>query len=306
VKNTTGLLLNVSYPFTTGFPSAASNVGEMTNRGWDIQINSTNIKAGDFSWTTSFNIGFLKNEVTKLPPNKDAEGRDFLAGSGAQRAIVGETQNTFYLIRYQGIDPATGDAKWLNRNGEPTSTPVANDRVVVGSAIPDFTGGITNTFRFKGFELMAFFNYSYGNFVLIDGLRFTENLGGTFNKSRDLLNYWQQPGDNAFAPRLASPTAGAGVFSQLSTLQLQDGSYLRLKNLMFSYNVPQNLLKRTKVLSTCKVFVMGQNLWILQNRNFRGPDPEVSANGGDTQILGESFFALPQARMLTFGANLSF
>lgn len=306
VKYTTGLLLNVAYPFTTGFPSASSNVGEMSNRGWDIQINSTNIRKGDFSWTTSFNIGFLKNEVKKLPPNKDAEGRDFLAGSTAQRAIVGATQNSFYLIRYQGIDPETGDAKWLNRNGEPTSTPTANDRVLVGSAIPDFTGGITNTFRFRGFELSAFFNYSYGNFVLIDGLRFTENMGGTFNKSRDLLNYWKQPGDQAFAPRLSSPTAAAGIFSQLSTAQLQDGSYLRLKNLSFSYSLPKNLLERTKVLTSCRIFVLGQNLLTIKNKDFRGPDPEVSANGGNTQILGESFFALPQAKSITFGANISF
>lgn len=304
IKNTSGLLLNVPYPFTTGFASAASNVGKMRNSGWDILINTTNMERGGFSWTTSFNIGFLKNEVLALPANKDPEGRDFIAGSAAQRAIVGETQNTFYMIRYNGIDPQTGDATWLNRNGEPTTTPVANDRVVVGSAIPDFTGGITNTFRYKGFELMAFFNYSYGNFVLIDGLRFTENMGGTFNKSTDLLNYWRNPGDNAFAPRLNSPTAGAGVFNQLSTLQLLDGSYLRLKNLMFSYNLPKNILERTKVLNNARVFVMAQNIWTLQAKGFRGPDPEVSANGGNTQILGESFFALPQARTVTFGVNI--
>jgi TonB-linked SusC/RagA family outer membrane protein len=304
VKKTTGILLNVPLPFTTGFPSRSENVGEMDNRGWDIQLNTTNIQKGGFTWTTSFNIGFLKNEVLSLPENQDEDGRNFIAGSTAQRAVVGHSQNSFYLIRYAGINPDTGDAEWFNRNGERTSTPVAADRKIVGSAIPDFTGGITNTFRYKGFELMAFFNFAYGNFVLIDGLRFTENMGGTFNKSTDLLNYWRQPGDNAFAPALTSRTAGAGVFNQLSTLQLQNGSYMRLKNLMFSYNLPKNLLEKTRTLTSARVFVMGQNLWTLQDRNFRGPDPEVSANGGNTQILGESFFALPQARMVTFGVNL--
>jgi TonB-linked SusC/RagA family outer membrane protein len=306
VKNTTGLLANVPLPFTTGFPSVSSNVGEMKNTGVDVQISSTNITRGDFTWTTNFNIGFLKNEVTRLPENKDPEGRDFLAGSGAQRAIVGETMNTFYLIRYVGVNPQTGDAEWLNRNDEPTTTPVANDRVVVGSAIPDFTGGITNTFRYKGFDLTAFFNYSYGNKVLISGLGFTENMGGTFNKSRDLLNYWRQPGDNAFAPRLNSPTAAAGVFNQTSTLQLLDGSYLRLKTLSLGYHAPKALLDRTKAIQSLRVYVLAQNFFTVQAAGFRGPDPEVSANGQSNQVLGESFFALPQAKSFTVGVNVGF
>ena len=151
---------------------------------------------------------------------------------------------------------------------------------------------------------MAFFNYSYGNKVLIDGLRFTENMGGTFNKSTDLLNYWKQPGDNAFAPRLDSPTAGAGQFSRLSTNQLLDGSYLRLKTLMLSYSLPRNVLESTKVLNSARFYVMAQNIWTMMDKDFRGPDPEVSANGANTQVMGESFFALPQPKMVTFGVNI--
>ena len=304
IKNTTGLLLNVPLPWTTGFSNRSENVGEMENRGWDIQLNATIIQKKDFRWTANLNVGFLKNEVLKLPENKDEDGRDFLAGSTAQRAIVGYTQNSFYLIRYKGVNPETGDAEWLKKNGEPTTTPLAADRVIVGSAIPDFTGGFSTTFGWKGIELMAFFNYSYGNKVLIDGLRFTENMGGTFNKSTDLLNYWKQPGDNAFAPRLDSPTAGAGQFSRLSTNQLLDGSYLRLKTLMLSYSLPRNVLESTKVLNSARFYVMAQNIWTMMDKDFRGPDPEVSANGANTQVMGESFFALPQPKMVTFGVNI--
>jgi TonB-linked SusC/RagA family outer membrane protein len=303
-KTTTDLLAAVPLPFTTGFPSVNKNVGEMENRGWDIMLNTVNVDAAGFKWTTSFNIGLLKNEVISLPTNKDAEGRDFLAGSTAQRAIVGESMNTFYVIRYKGVNPQTGEAEWYNRNGEATISPVANDRVVVGSAIPDFTGGFTNTFTYKGFDLTAFFNFSYGNKVLIDGLRFTENMGGTFNKSTDLLNYWKQPGDNAFAPRLDGTTAGAGVFNQLSDYQVLDGSYARLKNLTLGYSAPKSLLDKTKVLQSLRVYVMAQNLWTIMDKDFRGPDPEVSANGVNNQILGESFFALPQAKSITFGVNI--
>jgi TonB-linked SusC/RagA family outer membrane protein len=306
IKNTTSLLADVPLPLTTGFPLATANVGEMKNSGIDLQITSTNLTRGDFSWTTSFNLGYLKNEITKLPVNKDPEGRDFISGSSAQRAIVGETLNTFYLIRYKGVNPETGEAEWLDRNGEATISPIANDRVVVGSAIPDFTGGLTNTFRYKGFDLTAFFNFSYGNKVLIDGLRFTENMGGTFNKSTDLLNYWKQPGDVAFAPGLGSQTAAPGRFNQLSTLQLQDGSYARLKTITIGYTAPKSLLSKTKVIESFRVYVLAQNMLTIKDPDFRGPDPEVSANGQSNQVAGESFFALPQAKSWTIGVNIGF
>jgi TonB-linked SusC/RagA family outer membrane protein len=305
-KKTTNALVAFPLPFTTGFTSQNRNVGQIENKGIDILLNTVNIRKRDFEWNTSFNIGFLKNTVLSLPENKDPEGRNFLAGSTSQRAIVGESLNTFYLIRYLGVNPTTGDAEWLDRNGKPTTTPIANDRVVAGSAIPKFTGGITNTFKYNGFELSAFFNFSYGNKVLIDGLRFMENLNSAagFNKSVDVLDYWKKPGDVTFAPNLASATAL--TYNQLSTLQLQDGSYLRLKTLSLGYNLPKSLLSKIKAIQNARFYVLGQNLWTLQNKNFRGPDPEVSANGGSNLVQGESFFALPQARTMTLGFNLTF
>ncbi|MFD3001153.1 SusC/RagA family TonB-linked outer membrane protein [Pontibacter toksunensis] len=303
-KETVSLLANQPYPYTTGFASATRNIGEMRNRGVDLMITSRNIATDDFQWTTTLNMGFLDNEILSLPANKDAEGRDFLAGSTAQRAIVGEDLNTFYLVRYAGINPETGDAQWLTKDGEITTTYASSNAVIVGSAIPDYTGGFTNTFRYKAFDLNAFFNFSYGNKVLIDGLRFTENPGGAFNKSTDLLDYWTPENKDAFFPALSSPTAP--FFNRLSTSQLQDGSYLRLKTFSVGYNVPTELLSKTRVFSTARVYLLGQNLWTLTADNFRGPDPEVSASGGNNQIAGESFFALPQPRTITAGVNLTF
>lgn len=304
-KRTNNLLVPVPLPFTTGFANYNSNIGEIENKGIDLSINSVNVRSNRFSWTTTLNMGFLKNKVLTLPENKDLQGRDFLAGSNNQRAIVGHSLNSFYLIRYQGVNPATGDAEWLKQDGTPTTTPVASDRVIAGSAIPKFTGGFTNTFRYGNFDMNVFFNFSYGNKVLIDGLGFTENMGSpSFNKTTNMLNYWTKAGDKAFAPALTSSTAP--TFNQISTLQLQDGSFLRLKNLTLGYNIPKSVLNKTNLFSSFRFYVMGQNLWTVQNKDFRGPDPEVSANGSNNLIQGESFFALPQARTITFGVNVGF
>lgn len=304
-KTTSGLLANVPYPLTTGFASATQNVGKMRNRGIEVTIGSENIRSKDFTWSTNFNLGYNKNTVLSLPENRDIDGNNFLSGSTAQRAIEGHSRNSFYLIRYKGINPATGDAEWLKKDGTPTTTPVANDRVIAGQADPKFVGGLTNTFRYKAFDLSAFFNFAYGHKVLIDGLRFTENMAtGSYNKSTDLLNYWKQPGDNAFAPRLTSPTRT--TFHQLSTSQLQDGSYARLKTVTLGYNLPKSVLERSKVFRSARIYALGQNLLTITNKDFRGPDPEVSANGANNLVMGETFFALPQAKSLTFGVNLGF
>lgn len=303
-KRTNNNLIGVPLPFTTGFPDANQNIGQIENKGVDIELQTVNVRTRDFQWTTSLNMGFLDNTVLSLPTNKDPEGRDHLAISGAQRAIVGHSRNTFYMIRYKGVNPETGNAEWLDRNGAVTLAPTANDRVVVGSAIPSLTGGFTNTFRWRGFDLLAFFNFSYGNKVLIDGLRFTENMGsGAFNKDVRLLDFWQKAGDQTFAPALTSPTAP--IFNQLSTSQLQNGSYARLKTLSFGYRVPAEVLNRAKFLTSARIYVMGQNLFIIQDKNFRGPDAEVSANGGGL-IQGQSFFALPQSKAFTVGINIGF
>lgn len=304
-KLTSGLLAGVPYPYTTGFATATQNVGEMRNRGFEVTLGTENVKTTNFSWATSFNIGFNKNTVVSLPENKDPEGRNFILGSTAQRAIVGESRNSFYLIRYKGINPATGDAEWLKKDGTVTTTPVAADRVLAGHADPDFIGGFTNSFRYKAFDLSAFFNFAYGNKVLIDGLRFTENFAtGSYNKSTDLLNYWKVAGDQAFAPKLNSSTRS--TYSQLSTTHLQDGSYARLKTVTLGYNLPSSVISKTKVLRSARIYALGQNLLTIKNKDFRGPDPEVSANGASNLVMGETFFALPQAKSLTFGINLGF
>jgi TonB-linked SusC/RagA family outer membrane protein len=302
IKETTSLLLGVPIPFTTGFTSFDQNIGALENRGIDLMISGDVIRSNKFTWNSSFNMGYLQNTITDLPAdNQDAEGNNFVPGTASQRAIQGQSLNTFYLVRYNGINPQTGDAEWLTKDGEITNSPTANDRVIVGSAIPDFTGGWSNTLTYGGFQLSALFNFVSGNMLMRDDRRFTENGSSSFNNSRKLNNYWRAAGDVADFPRLDSPTAR--TFAQRSTLQLEDGSFIRLRTATLAYNFPKALLEKTKFLSKARIYVQGQNLL-----TFAKTDLEPEANGGGNSNLdfGETFFTPPQARVLTAGVNLSF
>ncbi len=303
IKETTSLLLGVPIPFTTGFRSFDQNIGALENRGIDVVVGGDVVRGNKFTWNSSFNMGYLKNTVTNLPEdNQDADGNNFVSGTASQRAIQGYSLNTYYLVRYSGINPQTGDAEWLTKDGEITTTPTANDRVIVGSAIPDFTGGWSNTFSYGGFQLSALFNFVSGNMLMRDDRRFTENGAGGFNFSRDILNYWQAAGDSdAFFPRLGSPTAR--TFAQRSTLQLEDGSFIRLRTATLAYNFPKALLEKTKFLEKARIYVQGQNLLTFARTTL---EPEANGGGNSNLRFGETFFTPPQARVLTAGVNLSF
>jgi TonB-dependent starch-binding outer membrane protein SusC len=306
-KRTSGLLLNVPLPFTTGFASYSRNVGTMQNTGVDIDLKATIVKTSDLNWNLGFNIGFLKNKVLELPDASiDVDGNPFVQGSASQRAVVGRSLNEFYMVRHNGVNPQTGDFEWLDKNGNPTTTYSANDRVFVGSAIPKYVGGISTSLDYKSFDFSALFNFTYGNKVFINGLTFMENLNPAagFNKSVSVLDYWKESGDVAFAPRLNSATAP--LFNQVSTNFLMNGSFLRLRNVQLGYTIPASAFGGQNVIQGARIYVLGQNLWMLKDKNFRGPDPEVSANGASNLIQGESFFALPQAKIFTVGANLNF
>lgn len=306
IKNTTDLLLDFQLADPNGFATIRQNAGEMQNRGVDLNIETTNIRsASGFEWTTNLNVGFLTNEVTSLPSGSlDAQGNLFVGGTN-QRSVEGYSVNTFYLPRYSGINATTGNAEWLDVDGNIINSPSNAARVIVGSAIPDFTGGFTNNFRYKGFDLSAFLNFTYGNEVFLGDLNFTENPIGGFNKSRKLLNYWTENNrEGAFAPAVTSATKS--VFAQNSTLQLLDGSFLRLRNVTLGYTFRGKQFN-TKVFQNARVYVMGQNLWTARAKEWegRGQDPEVGYASSNT-FQGQSFFTAPQAKIITLGVNATF
>ncbi|MEO0901273.1 MAG: SusC/RagA family TonB-linked outer membrane protein, partial [Bacteroidota bacterium] len=307
-KTTSDLLLNQLLPPQTGFTSISRNVGEMENRGLEFELNTVNIRSENFEWRTNFNITTIDNEVIRL--NEDAatdpQGRRIIDGP-IQRAIEGESLNNFFLIRYVGVNPQTGDAEWLDADGNITTNPGSGDRVVTGSPLPDFSGGITNTFTYKDFDLSILANYSYGNDVVIDGLRFFDGadaIGGIVNIRTQNLNFWRQPGDNAFLPSPNSSTFD--LFNQRSTQQQLDASYLRIKNITLGYNMPQSVLDRLGgIFSGVRIYATATNLLTIKGDDLDGIDPEVT-DDIDPLFQGESFFTAPQAKLYSFGARLTF
>ncbi len=305
-KKTTDLILNVPIPQTNGGLNAfPDNVGEMENKGFEVALSSINYKTPDFQWTTSLNLGFNTNEVLSLPnADLDNQGRRYVLGSTSQRAVEGYSVNSFFLIRYVGVNPDTGDAEWLDIDGNSTTTPNTDDRVIAGKADPDFVGGLRNTLKYKEFDLNFFFNFSYGNDIFVSGLRFTDNPSGLFNKRTTLLDVWENPGDNAFAPAFASATFSS-AFAQRSTAQLKDGSFARLKNITLGYTLPKDLLESVGFINGVRFYVTANNLLTIKGKDLDGIDPEVTGSI-QSNLQGETFFTPPQSKTYLVGARLTF
>jgi TonB-dependent starch-binding outer membrane protein SusC len=307
-KKTSNLLLAFQLPDVNGFSSITRNAGNMENKGVDILINTVNIKTRDFQWKSTISLSKYVNKVTNLPgASKDVDGNPFIAGTGVQRAIVGYAVNTFYLVRYKGINPATGNAEWLSKDGTSAVTTInPADRVIVGSAIPDYYGSFTNTISFKGFDLSAMLYFTKGNKVFLGDLNFTENPISGFNKSARLLNYWTENNkENAVVP---SPTSATrSIFASNSTNQLLDGSFMRLRNVSLSYTLRSKQVG-VKWFDSIRLYVMATNLWTQRAKGWagRGQDPEIADAGNSNVQQGQSFFTAPQAKMIQMGVNVGF
>ena len=309
-RNTTDLLFNVPVPEQTGEVDQPVNAGELENSGWEFEVTADIIRSKDFNWNLRFNLNTLDNEVISIESNEiDDQGRRFTdtGGGGVSRLREGSPLSNFFLVRAVGVNAQTGDFEWLDIDGNVTTTPDLNgDRVDVGKALPDFSGGFTHTLNYKNFDLSAAFNYSVGNDILVDGLRFIDGfdaIGGTINVRRQNLNFWRQPGDQAFLPSPASPTANNA--NQRSTAQLFAGDYLRLKNLTVGYTLPASILDKLDFFSSVRFYGTATNLWTIKGDDLDGIDPENN-DSGSPLALGQSFFTAPQAITYLFGLNLQF
>jgi TonB-dependent starch-binding outer membrane protein SusC len=298
IKNTSDLLLNVPLPRSTGFNSGVQNIGRIQNKGVELMISSVNMD-GELKWSTDFNISFNRNKVVELKlPSLVGGG---IAGRGdVSYSTTGKPLGLFYGYVWGGVDPSTGDAYYVDKNGESTFNPATTDRTFIGNPNPDFIYGLTNTLSYKNFELNIFIQGVQGNDIFNATRIETEGMTDAKNQTIAVANRWRQPGDVTDIPR-ASPNDTDN--SRLSTRFVEDGSFLRVKALTLGYNVPRSVLTRIR-MSNAKIYVTGENLFTITE--YSGYDPEVNAFGGSNTVMGVDFGTYPQTRNLIFGINLSF
>ncbi len=317
-KRTDDLLLDFSLPFTSGFNSILQNRGSMENKGFEFTVNSVNVNGKDFSWNTDFNISFIKNKVLDLggrdfvinTPNID---KAFNTGTDYNLGItkVGEPIGTFFVLQEDGIvqnqqelDAAPfypsqriGGRRYKDLNGDGAIT--ADDRQITGNAQPIFSGGLMNNIKFKGFDLSAFFEFVYGN-ELFNATRYTlERNRADANITRNFYeNYWRGEGtSNTFPAPSSADNLGP------SNSYVEDGSFLRLRNLSIGYSLPGSLLQKAK-LGTVRLYLTATNLWTLTN--YTGLDPDTSVFGGNEYGTGIDYSAYPSAKTYVAGISLEF
>lgn len=300
-KYTYDLLLSTPIPGKTGFSSIYSNVGEMSNKGIEFQITSQNIKNKNFEWTTTFNISHNANKVEKLPVSFSQYDRDWV------RLEQGKPMYSFWLYKQLYVDPETGNAVYedVDHDGKITVA----DRQIVGNAWPDFTGGLKNTFKYKGFDLSLFFYFSVGNDVFNMNRFFQEHGGmrGTnwgFLKSQ--MSRWQKPGDITDIPKASTLPNADGSYNNgfASSRFLEDGSFLRLRNLSFGYTLPKAWMAKVGI-ENLRVYVNMTNLFTITSYSGADPEGNTAADYTHGTVQGLDFAIPPQPRQIVFGLNVT-
>ena len=306
-KKSKDLLLNKPVQRSTGFDNLAANVDvQVRNRGVELVLNSNNISTKNFKWTTSFNISRNENKVLTVAGFDDPDFLDL--SEGDTRVIAGYPLGQNYLPIFVGVDPQTGVSLIREKatgKAIPLNAASQNaNRVPVGNPIPDFFGGLENTFTYKGFDLGFLFTFQYGNEIYDDGAKF--QIGGRlneWNQRRELLSRWQKPGDITNVPKV-SLTVDAN--NSNSSRWLYDVSFLRLRNVNFGYTLPANIVSRAKITSA-RIYVAATN--ILTFTKFAGWDPEVVRyrfnNGASNGASNAPYLPSPQAKSVNLGLNIT-
>lgn len=329
-KTTRDLLLNATLPYTSGYVTAMKNIGKVRNQGIELTLNTVNIDKKDFKWSTNFNIAFNKNEVLELTEGQTAllSTAQFDQNYNSQPnyiAKVGYPMGMMYGYIYEGTykyddfdksgntytlkgnvphyaseaNTQPGMPKYKDLNGDGIIN--GDDRTMIGRGTPIHTGGFTNNFEYKGFDLNIFFQWSYGNDVINANRLFFES---GFQKKRELnqfasyANRWTPENPNSDIPAATNSASNLVISSRI----VEDASFLRLKSVTLGYNIPQTFLSKYKI-SNARVYVAAQNLWTWTS--YSGYDPEVSIR--DSALTpGLDYSSYPRALNISFGINLGF
>jgi TonB-linked SusC/RagA family outer membrane protein len=316
-KTTTGMLLGIPIALSSGYRSASAvNAGRVQNQGLELGLNTRNLDGGALTWNTDFNITFIKNKVLDLSVGQPIPGGGIDFNQTITRTQAGHPIGAFYGYVTDGIfqsadevkahavqQPGTAPGDIRFRDVNPDGIINDDDRTFIGNPIPRFTFGLTNNLAFKGFDLSLFLSGVYGNDVFNANRIFNEQMSGAFNQTTETLNRWrspEQPG-NGKMPRAVwdDPNTNA----RTSDRYVEDGSYLRIRNLTLGYTLPQALAQTLRI-SRLRVYASAQNLHTFTR--YKGFDPEVGPYRGNSLQNGVNNGTYPVARVLLAGVNVSF
>ena len=290
---TKGMLLSKQVPQTSGFSSNFMNIGSLKNTGVEAQLEGDIIRTNDWNWNLGVNFAWNKTEILDLG---DVEEMTY-SGDSRLKHVVGKSFYTFYIKDYYGVNPSNGEALWRTEDGQLTNDYNKAQYIYAGTPEPKFTGGINTSVAWKGLSLSAFFEYKVGNKVLIVENRYVQSDGNQMNMNQALgaLNYWEKPGDTGVNPK---PVAGnaSNSYTFASTRWMEDGSYLRLKDVTLSYTFPQAWMKKIH-LQNLKVYVSGLNLYTFHDVQWW--DPERGVDG-----MGAGIY--PMTKTIVGGLEVSF
>ncbi len=288
-KRTSDMLMEVPAPYSTsGYGYYWDNVGTMVNMGGELNLSASLIATEKFNWSVNANVSYNHNEIVELYNGV----QEYERSNTNTKLVVGHPLGEFYINRYAGVNPANGDALWYDKNGELTTELRDEDKVLVGKSYhAPWQGGFGTALSWKGLSLTAQFSWVADRYMLNNDRYFDESNGrfASYNQSSRLLSRWKQPGDVTDIPR-------HGVYTEFDSRLLEDASFLRLKNLMIGYSLPQNVVRKTRVFSGVRIYAQAQNL--LTFTRFSGLDPEGSSN-----IYAAQY---PMSRQFTFGLDLTF
>lgn len=305
IKNTRNLLNNVPKAISTGFVSSLQNIGKMRNQGFELTVDYDAIRNKDMFWTVSGNISANRNKVVKLYGGTDIHGAGFpyvnLGGVYVNLIREGEPLGVFYTYKEDGYDE-NGHIKYVDFNEDSKITDA--DRYISGDPNPDFYYGLSSTFNYKGLEFSVLFQGTVGNDIF-NGVEVSNlDYGYGLNMSREVLySHWDANNTAEQNAHAKYPLISQKQKINVSDRFIENGSYLRLKNISLGYSLPVQKWSIGKWVKGINVYVSAQNLFTITG--YSGADPEVSATGSDINS-GWDFLQYPSVRTYTFGMKLKF
>lgn len=300
------LLFGVPLPVSSGIDEQDKNIGTLYNQGIEFSISYDLIDNNDFKWNINANATTMHNEFTKLPGDEPGEPAEIINGS--KKLMVGHSIYDYWLKEWVGVDPDDGSGLYradtyaaddsnIRIMGTDTLTVDQNNARYhyAGTAIPDVYGAVTNTFNYKNFEFGFMFTYQIGGEVLDYNYQSIMSAGGYgSSKGLDILDRWQNPGDETDVPRM--DVGQETNFNATSSRWLTDASFLNLRQVTLSYNIPKTAISRIG-MSSGRVYVSGENLWLLNAR--KGMNVQQNFSGTTSNVYTPS-------RVITLGLNVKF